>query len=151
MKKHLKRNFTWRLKKIVQATFQKHEFSRAKIWLPNLYFHQFVCNKRPIRSKKHAKKMFTYRVRRKSLEPFLRHRLLQIFRFLQNLEVLSIHLSSTVYKIWCFYLYQFQRYKELNIPFPSHTYTQTNFQKTLFWIQGTSEHINQVKSRYRKF
>ena len=32
-----------------------------------------------------------------------------------------------------------------------HVYAQTNFQKPIFWTQVTWKHINQVKTRYRKF
>ena len=28
----------------------------------------------------------------------------------------------------------------------THTYTQTNFQKTLFWTQGTPKHLNLLKN-----
>ena len=110
--------------------------------------------------------MFIYRVWRKSFELVFDHRFrhlrfvlphLWFFVFCQNLDILSIHLSDTVsvYKIWYFYFYQFWTYKQLNIPHTiTHThitYAQSNFQNPIFWVQGTSKHINQVKNRHWKF
>ena len=56
--------------------------------------------------------------------------------------MLSVHQSYTVYKIWCFYLYQVWRYKSLNIYLRviyTHIHAQTNSQKLLLWTQGTSK------------
>ena len=104
--------------------------------------------------------MFINRITKKSLELFLKYSFLVTFLtrpthfwfpdFRQNQEILSICLFSIVYKIWCFYLYQFGRYKMLNIP---HTVTYTQrpiFKKSLFCAQMTSKHTNHVKTRYQK-
>ena len=78
---------------------------------------------------------------------FLLH--FRFFNFCQNLEILSIHLSGTACKIWCFYLYKIWRYNALNI---HHTVTRTNTHtEATFWIRETLKHVNQVKTRHGKF
>ena len=58
------------------------------------------------------------------------------------------YLSGTLYKIWCFYLYWFWRYKALNI-YHAVTHTRTDqIPKTTFL---DSKLMNQVKTRHRKF
>ena len=65
---------------------------------------------------------------------------------------LSMHLSSTVNKIFCCYLFQFLRYRVLNMSTESHTETHRPLLKNhFFFTQGTPKHINQVKTGHQNF
>ena len=88
---------------------------KAKNGLPNLDFHKFFWSKRLIHSEKHMKWYFYIKFDENRWNHFWDIHLRSHFRFvvphfrifdlLQNLEIFFIHMSGTVYKIWCFYLY----------------------------------------------
>ena len=68
-----------------------------------------------------------------------------------------MHKSSTVQKIWCFYFCYSWKNKELNRHLTvtyTHRYIHTHrpiSKKNFFFTHWTRKHINQVKTRHRKF
>ena len=115
----------------------------------------------------HSVKKIKCFLRRKSLELFLRYSPLSHFRsvlthcrfpdFCLSLGKLSLH-SGAVYKSWCFYLYQFWRYKARNIHLAvtyirthTHMHTHRPISENHFFGLREPQNINQVKTRHRKF
>ena len=151
------------------SSFSTHTLLKCKIGLPNLDFKEFFCGKRLMHTEKHVKICLFIEFKENSQNRFLAIHFLSHFRsvvhhfcfcnFHENLEILSMHKFGTVYKVWFFILIRFRDMKHQIFTLESHTrvhtrvpaYAQNNFQKTLFWPQGNSKCINQVKTQHRKF
>ena len=72
--------------------------------------------------------------------------------FRQNLDTLSMYLSGTVCKIYCFNFFPVLEIWSAKHSQHCHTHTHRPIsKKQFFWTEGTSKHINPVKTRHRKF
>ena len=112
---------------------------KPEIGLPNWNFKEFFCCKRLIYSEKHVSRLLFIAFKENRQRCFSDIDIRSHFRstlphiwfsdFHRNFEILSMHLFSAVYKIWCSYFYKIWIYKAPNIRFTvsyTHTYTHTH-------------------------
>ena len=133
----------WHLKKIVRFVFSRCAIPKGKIGLPNLDFNEFFCRKRLLHCEKHVKRCLYNEFEENDYSCFWDNHYRSHFRvaishfrfldFRENLEILSIHLSITMWKNGCFYLYYFWRYKAINTHIYIYAHTQRSISKNHFF------------------
>ena len=150
-----KGNFIWHLKKFV---WDKH-FQNLKLGCQIWTFVRLSIVDDWYNLKNVLKGVCMHQVWRKSLESFLRYSLwisfsvypapLLVLWFCQNWKYyLYIYLLSCIkFGVSIFISFWDVNY-QIFLHTVTHTYALTNFQKLLFWTQGTSKQINQVKTWY---
>ena len=147
------------MKEIVGIAFSGHPFLWLRINLPNQDFNQFSCSKQQMQAKRYLKACLCNEFEKNRRSRFWYTYLWSNFRLFILLPIFTKNRKTFYPSIWQ-YIYikfgcsDFIRFGDILIRrfhLYTCTYAQTNFQKTLFWIERTLKHINKVKIRHQIF